>query len=256
MKWALLLIPAIWPALLPVKAQPLSVYSEFARIDVQGNVVAPETPREIISPAVVRNGFTSFQVVVQVPPSTPYFLHVGLNPENSAQVTIYRAQEGHLERMTEPVKGDATHVFWMDVWIDQNAPVRRIKVEPQLFVNGDWVVYPMEVRVQQSVVPRIATPGTNARVRLEILHDYLCDPAGSSGAKLPGTDLTQIDTVEALHSRNAGQDVDLASLLPLADRDELRKRMGGCNARAPQDPESYLSLRDLLFTPPSTKSAH
>ena len=46
----------------------------------------------------------------------------------------------------------------MDVWIDKDAPVRRIKVEPQLYVNGDWVIYPMEMRVRENIVPEIAGP--------------------------------------------------------------------------------------------------
>src|SRR5260370_42579381 len=50
-----------------VAAQPLSVYSEFARIDAKGNVTSPESPREILSPALARNAFATFQVVVQAP---------------------------------------------------------------------------------------------------------------------------------------------------------------------------------------------
>src|ERR1700733_6174718 len=61
-------------------AQPLSVYSEFARINASGEVTAPETPREILSPALVRNGFTSFQVVVQAPADRQWWLFVGQNP--------------------------------------------------------------------------------------------------------------------------------------------------------------------------------
>jgi hypothetical protein len=49
--------------------------------------------------------------------------------------------------------------------------------------------------------------------------------------------------------RNVRQDVALASLLSPPDRDELRKRMGGCNARAPENPEFYLRLRDYFVTP-------
>src|ERR1700733_4293505 len=59
----------------PVWAQPLTVYSDLARIDKSGTVTAPETPREILSPMVIRNGFTSFQLVVQAPPSKHWQLH-------------------------------------------------------------------------------------------------------------------------------------------------------------------------------------
>jgi hypothetical protein len=263
MKWALLLIPAIWPAMLPLSAQPLSVYSEFARIDAQGNVVAPETPREIISPALFRNGFTSFQVVVQVPANTPYVLRIGQNPDNAAKVTLYRFAERHGLRVAEPdadpINGDATQIFWMDVWIDKDAPVRRIKVEPQLFVNGNWVIYPMEMRVREQAVPETTAPGSDGSFRFpldfrspfDVLRGYLCDAkaAGSAQPSVPALGSHELDAAEAFHMRNARQDGALASLLSPADRDELRKRMGGCNARAPENPEFYLRLRDYFVTP-------
>lgn len=253
MKWAFVLIGTMWPAALPAAAQPLNVYSEFARIDAQGNVVAPETPREIISPALVRNGFTSFQVVVQVPMDTPYALRVGQNPDDAAKVTLYRFVEHRVEAVAESAAGNATQIFWMDVWIDKDAPVRRIKVEPQLFVNGDWVIYPMEMRVREQVVPEIAAPGAGASFRSpwETLGAYLCDPKAPGSAKqaAPASASAEVNAIEALHLRNARQDVALASMLPQADRDELRKRMGGCNARAPENPEFYLRLRDYFVTP-------
>jgi hypothetical protein len=49
-------------------SQTLNVYSEFARIDMNGAVTAPDNPREILSPMLVRNGFTSFQVVIAAKP--------------------------------------------------------------------------------------------------------------------------------------------------------------------------------------------
>src|SRR5262249_49797375 len=140
MKWGVLLA-------LPLAAQSLRVYSEFARIDASGEVLAPGRPREILSPALVRNGFTSFQVVVRVKKDTPYWLYIGQNPENAVRVTIYRESRDRLEKVDLPVQGFATQVFWMDVWTDGIAPVRRIKIEPELNVGGDWIVYPMEARV-------------------------------------------------------------------------------------------------------------
>src|SRR5438105_5445871 len=119
-------------------AQPLSVYSEFARIDAKGNVTLPESPREILSPAVARNAFTSFQVVVQAPENKSWWLYIGQNPENAVRVTLYRETEGKLEPEELPVLGKGAQVFWMDVWTDRSAPVERIKVEPQLNIDDDW----------------------------------------------------------------------------------------------------------------------
>ncbi len=259
MKWVFAVFVALlamFSATIPAAAQPLSVYSEFARIDAQGNVVAPETPREILSPALVRNGFTSFQVVAQVPPGAHFMLTVGQNPSNAAKVTLYRAADSRLKRIADPAEGEGSEIFWMDVWIDKEAPVRRIKVEPQLYVEGDWVIYPMEMRVRENMVPEDAPPAAGASP-FEMLRAYLCNGAS---ARVPSTDpsSTAADpaTVDDLHVRNARQDIALASLLPLPDRDELRKRMGGCKARAPEDPEFYLRLRDYFFTPLWMKVAH
>jgi hypothetical protein len=270
MKSALaVLVPVLLPVLFNVAVaipsavgQPLSVYSEFAKIDAQGNVVAPESPREILSPALIRNGFTSFQVVVQVPPSTPYILRIGQNPDNAAKVAFYRLTESRMEPAAEPINGKGTQVFWMDVWIDKDAPVRRIKVEPQVHVDGDWVIYPMEMRVRDNIVPELPPPNASATTGataaasspFAILRDYIC------GAKQPASASSNVATAElhpeALHLRNAQQDVALASLLSQADREDLRKRMGGCNARAPENPEFYLRLRDYFVTPLWMKVVH
>jgi hypothetical protein len=263
------LVPVLLPVLFNVtlmipsaEGQPLSVYSEFAKIDRQGNAIAPESPREILSPALVRNGYTSFQVVVQVPPATPYILRIGQNPDNAAMVTFYRLTESRMEPAAEPINDRGTQVFWMDVWIDKDAPVRRIKVEPQLHVDGDWVIYPMEMRVRDNIVPELPPPNANATTgataaaaspfesSFNTLRAYLC------GAQRPAPGSSDAAASDALHLRNARQDVALASLLSPADRDELRKRMGGCNARAPENPEFYLRLRDYFFTPLWMKVAH
>ncbi|HEV2198597.1 MAG TPA: hypothetical protein VGR73_02165 [Bryobacteraceae bacterium] len=254
MKWAF----AVTLAILPAAGQPLSVYSEFAKIDAQGHVTAPDAPREILSPALVRNAFTSFQVVVQLPPSKPYILRIGQNPDNAARVTFYRLKENQMEPAAEPINGNATQVFWMDVWIDKDAPVRRIKVEPQLYIDGDWVIYPMEMRVRENVVPEMPSPNAHASTAtaapaaspFDILRAYLCGAQRSAPASPEAT------TAETFHVRNARQDVALASLLSPADREDLRKRMGGCNARTPENPEAYLRLRDYFVTPLWMKVAH
>src|SRR6266853_5398355 len=86
MKWALMMLLAAVASL----AQSLRVYSEFAEINAQGEVVAPQSPREILSPSIVRNGFTSFQIVLQVPKGTPVTLHVGQNPGYAVKIALYR----------------------------------------------------------------------------------------------------------------------------------------------------------------------
>jgi hypothetical protein len=214
-----------WLATVPMMAQSLRVYSELARIDSSGEVTAPANPREILSPAIVRNGFTSFQIVVQVKSGTPYWLYVGENPDNAVKVSMYREDGGNLEPLSSPYHGDTTQVFWLDLFADRNAAVRRIKIEPELDVNDDWVVYPMEVRVVDTRVPETSSA--------ESMAGFLCGrseaPAGDAMAKL--------------HLRNEQQDVALARPAP---KPELLARFGACTA-ARDDPESYLRLRDYLF---------
>ncbi len=256
MKWALLL--ALAAGLL--SAQVLNVYSEFAKIDGEGNVVAPENPREILSPALVRNGFTSFQVVVQVPPGTPYVLRLGQNPENAATVTFYKVVHTTLQPVADPIKGDDTQTFWMDVWIGKDAPVRRIKVEPELQINADWVGYPMEMRVRETVVPDALVPddapaNSSGASPFEILRGYVCaaQPPKRGEAML---ETSSHATADALRRRNALQDLALASQLSTTGREELRKWMGGCNARPSDNPEFYLHVRDYFWTPLWMKIAH
>jgi hypothetical protein len=211
------------------RAQPLRVYSEFARVDAAGKVTAPAEPREILSPAIVRNGYSSFQVVVDVPKGTPYQLYVAQNPENSVVVTLYRENGDKLEPVTQPASGDTTQVFWMDLWTARDAPVARIKVEPQLHVNNDWVIYPMEARVMEAAVP---------------------DPSGSSGTVrslvCDGAEAIPADPKSAisLRFRNAQQDRALAAEAPKAD---LQKLFGACDAPPSPDPEWYLRIRDYLL---------
>ena len=46
---------------------------------------------------MVRNGFTSFQVVVQAPAETSWWLFIGQNPENAVKITMYKESGGLLE---------------------------------------------------------------------------------------------------------------------------------------------------------------
>lgn len=207
-------------------AQSLHVYSEFARIDASGEVTAPAHPREILSPAVVRNGFTSFQVTVQVPKGMSYLLYVGQNPEDALRVTIYRKSGEKLERVKLPFDGSSTEIFWMDLWADRGAPVRRIKIEPEVSTGNDWVTYPMEVRVVDAVVPDSATTVNSVRT-----------VACGTTAPRASTDLSR------MRSRNGGQDVAMATRVP---REELR-RIAACETPEPSDPEWYFRIRDYLF---------
>ena len=157
-------------------AQSLRVYSEFQRIDPFGAVVAAdraERPREILSPAVARSAYATFQVVVTVPAGSQFSLYVAQNPEDAVRVTAYlptfvklgnawipdgleplRLSEVH--QVLNPVRqvpGQTVTVVWLDLWVAPDAPVRRTRFEVQLFVGEQWIIYPMELRIIAPVVP-------------------------------------------------------------------------------------------------------
>ena len=237
----------IWAILLglaagAICAQTVQVYSEFAQISDAGEVVAPENPREILSPAVVRNAFSSFQLAIQVPQGTKFVVYVGQNPENAVKVTLYRRGNGKLEPVELPYSGESAQVLWMDLWVDANAPVRRVKIEPQVGINGDWATYPMEVRVMEPVVPDHSAFEQGAASSFEVMRAFLC-----GGGPRPRAGRVPIGA--ELRLRNAQQDVALAAGSTDALRQEMKKYMGGCSANPPADPEFYLRLRDYFFTP-------
>lgn len=211
------------------RAQPLSVYSEFARIDATGKVTAPEEPREILSPALVRNGFTSFQVVIEAPADEEWWLFVGLNPENAVKVTMYRESAESLEAVEIPRLSSGTEVLWMDVWTASDAPVTRVKIEPELHIDGDWVTYPIEGRVMEERVPEPRLPNGS----------YLC-PLIASTPPLP---------MARFQLRNGAQDFGLAAGLTQEDRNKLGEL---CDRPAPARwSEGYLRIRDYLFRLPA-----
>jgi len=223
-------------------AQTVRVYSEFAQINDAGEVLAPDNPREILSPAVARNAFSSFQIAIQVPKGTKFLVYMGQNPDDAAKVTLYRRRAGNLEPIELPYSGESSQVLWMDLWVDANAPVRRVKIEPQVGIDGDWVTYPMEVRVMEPVVPDRSGPEEGVASAFEVMHVYLC---GGKIRPIAG----RVPIGAEMVFRNAQQDVALAAAGSMPLRDEMKKAMGGCNAAPPADPEFYLRLRDYLFTP-------
>jgi hypothetical protein len=223
-------------------AQTVQVYSEFAQLNDAGDVIAPANPREILSPAAARDAFSSFQIAIQVPKGTKFLVYVGQNPDDAAKVTIYRRRAGKLEPVELPYSGESSQVLWMDLWFDAKAPVRRVKIEPQVGIDGDWVTYPMEVRVMEPIVPSSVVNTKGGTTPFEVMRAFLC------GTKVrPAAGEAPIGA--ELIFRNVQGDIALAAMGSMQMRDEMKKAMGGCNAAAPADPEFYLRLRDYLFTP-------
>jgi hypothetical protein len=158
-----------------LSAQEINVYSEFERFDPFGRPVSQDRdmqPRELLSPAVPRNGHLSIQVVVTAPTGTNYFFYAGSNPANVLQVTIYREHfercgddycPGWLTEQRSPafgaipeslvdMPGQNTRCYLLDIWVPPDVPPRRVRIEALLKV-GIWLVAPLEVRVIEPTVP-------------------------------------------------------------------------------------------------------
>jgi hypothetical protein len=241
-----LLLAAMWAPAISLWAQlpqPLMVYTELAKIDTKGRVTSPAFPREILSPAIVRNGFTSFQVVVDAPEGKLWELYVAQNPENAVAVTVFKVSGDRLEKVAQPVTGSGAQVFWLDLHAAAEAPLERIKVEPQLHLDDDWIIYPMEGRITERVVPNAPANGwpTGTATPEAVLRGVVC------GTAVPAGNAGPAPTLAGLRFRNAQQDKALAVMLSKAD---LQQRFGACEAAWPSDnPERYLRVRDLVWGP-------
>ena len=261
-------------------SQPLRVYSEFQRIDPFGAVVAvdrAERPREILSPALARNAYATFQAVITVPSGSQYSLYVTQNPEDAVRVTAYlptyvKLGQAWIPDKLEPLRlsetlqvlspvhqvpGQTVTVVWLDLWVAPDAPVRRTRFEVQLFVGEQWIICPMELRIIAPVVPAPRDPleplasveASAARSAAGPLRAYACAAAGSREEGPP--------TVRGLIRRNARQDMALARSLGRAtlpaeilEALEVADRAKWC--QAPGGPpelgaEWYLRVRDYLY---------
>jgi len=267
----------------------LKVYSAFQRIDPFGKVVAPDQPRragvlprEILSPAVARNAHASFHVAVTLPAGMPFKLFVGQNPENFFGVTMYKEvyqsrqgqwipdglepvslpYDGVLPEAARPIPGQTTVGFLLDLWVNKASPPERVRLELELFADGRWTVYPMEIRVMPAIVPsptEVRVPlaavdepaDTTAR---SVLRASRCATASQQPAAAGG------DNLRRLALRNAAEDAALARVFEQRNGrgvlDNILSLAGVVNPAGlcekpqfPADagPEWYLKFRDNLY---------
>jgi hypothetical protein len=277
-------VPLLLAALsLSCAAQRISVYSPFTRIGPAGEVVKADrgtlAPRHILSPGVPRNAFSSLRIVVELDKPEAYTLDIGQNPENAVGATLYRENfvetaagwiPDSLTKVGIPYKGFVTDfrlpgqtavTFWLDMWVEAGAPVDRVKVEPQLYVESvqDWVTYPMEVRIQEPVVsnaaatPRLpALPPPTARadaLAVTMVHGLLCSVRPAASADPPG----QI-TGQQLLRRNIAQQLSLAKPGPeltaaFVKASGVTDLKAWCAKPTPPaaGPEWYLRFRDAIY---------
>ena len=270
-------------AALNVPAQRLNVYSPFTRIGPDGSVVKADKgsadPRSILSPGVPRNGTTPLRIVVELDKPEPYWLDLGQNPENAVKLRLYRENfvetpDGYLpDTLTAvniPYRGFETDfrlpgqkavTFWLEMGVANDAPVERIKVEPELYVDSvkDWIIYPMEVRVQSPQVPgkpvsagqKSHLPPLTAPADAAVFA-VLCDDPRSRTAPESRPPEGQTTGRELIHSY-VQQDLSLlkkpADLEPLFRKITGVERKGWCSSpkTLPTGPEWYLRLRDAIY---------
>ena len=252
-------------------AQSVEVYSEFQRPDPFGGVVAPDRgwkPREILSPAVARNGFASFHVAVTVPAKESFFLYVVPNPVTACKVSVYKehfvkTDAGWIpDRLTElqrlpdfgvmpdpedGIDGQTTRVYLVDLWLPPNADVARFRLEVQLKV-GDWTIRPMEVRVVEARFPDLPAGEDAPLPPIEAGADAVA--AGVWGSYVRTRDLTMPAaglTVRGILRRNAVQDVALGGR-SLTERVLELFRVNSLFSPRPYGSEWWLRVRDRLFS--------
>jgi len=265
----------------PVHSQSLRVVSEFQRVDPFGEVVPADRaphPREILSPGVARNAYSSFHVIASAPDREPFFIYVQTNPPDVFRVSLYKelyakTESGWVPDVLEPMKmpvfdtlpyfpapipGQNTVAYWMDVWVPADTAVSRIRLEVLMKIGSGWIVYPLEVRVMPAVVPTIperhaALPPVSERAdaaAASAFRDFLCGKHERNRK--------QRLTLRQLIHRNAEQDMALARAEEGKGhqlRTELLRRAGmqdskyACKPGATDalDAEWFLRVRDTIY---------
>jgi hypothetical protein len=255
---------------LTASAQEINIYSEFERFDPFGRPVAQDRdmqPRELLSPAVPRNGHLSVHVVVTAPAGTNYFLYAGQNPLDVVQVRIYREHFvrcgddycpdwlteqrmpgfGAIPESTRDMPDQTTRCYLFDIYVPPDVPPRRVRIEALLKV-GYWMVAPLEIRVIEPTLP-------DTRV-LPVRDDKAPLSASSSAIAqrqllrflngLPPELPSGITRVRDIIQRNAAEDMLLAQSLGI-HAPELNT-MAWLPFTLPDiGAEWYLRVRDFIY---------
>lgn len=254
------------------RGQRIVVFSEFQRPRPDGEVCRPDrapSRREILSPALVRNGWASFLFTVEAPPGDYYTIYIAQNPGNTAKADVYQLEyadvEGEwtpdrLRPVPQPVQavlseGQRTQAYLLDLFLPASAPVERFRLEIQLHAAGRWTIYPMEMRPMAPVAPdavplegRLAPVGARADETAALaLRAAVC------GGIRP--EAQTLGSLRAVILRNTLQDLALARRERAASVPQLW-RAGGWDSResfcqgsapAPLGPEWWLRVRGFLY---------
>jgi hypothetical protein len=258
-------------------AQEIHIYSEFERFDPFGNPVAADRdpePREILSPAMPRNGHLSLHVVISGPAGTNYLLYTGTNPPGILRVTLYReyftpcgndfcpdwiteqpsptfgAIPEFLHDLARPaMDGQTTRCYLVDIWAPPDTPPRRVRVEV-LLKAGTWQVAPLEVRI---LAPILAPMDTEVAQAEDVAP--LDEPSSATAriqlfrylAQLPAELPPQLLRVRDVIQRNAAEDMLLAKSFHVNPLPNLNLFSWWPFVYPGPGAEWYLKVRDFLY---------
>jgi hypothetical protein len=260
------------------------IYSEFQRFDPFGNPLAQDreiAPREILSPAVARNGHLSVHVVVTAPEGANFFVYTGSNPPGILELKLYReyftrcgesycpdwlAEQKSAsfasipELYRDPVHPEmnrqTTRSWLLDIWVRPDTPPRRVRVEA-LIKTGTWIVAPMEMRILAPIVPDTKSGVGDTLYRVVQGEDIapLEEPASATAERqllrylagvapeIPPAILRERDIIQ----RNAAEDMLLARTLERRNFPELNLLAWWPFLRPSMGAEWYLRVRDFLY---------
>jgi hypothetical protein len=261
------------------RAQEIHIYSEFERFDPFGDPVASDrdpAPREILSPAVPRNGHLSLHVVITGPAGSNYLLYTGTNPPGILRVKLYREYftpcgndfcPDWLVEQASPTFGaipefrhdlarpamdsQTTRCYLLDIWAPPDTPPRRVRVEA-LLKTGTWQVAPLEVRILAPILAPVAPDSahawaediapldapSSATARIQLFR-YL--------AGLPAELPPQVLRVRDVIQRNAAEDMLLAKSFAAAPFPDLNLFSWWPFVYPGPGAEWYLKVRDFLY---------
>lgn len=257
--------------------QRVSVWSEFQRPRPDGEVVAADrvaARREILSPALVRNGWVSLLFSVEAPAGENYTVYIAQNPDATAQADVYQLEYSEhggewvpdgLKAVAQPVQavlsdGQKTQLYLLDLFLAADTPVERFRLEIQLYAAGRWTIYPMEMRPVETIAPAaaplrgvLAPVAARADETLRLaLRAALCE-AGAGPVQ-------RLDSLRAVALRNALQDLAIAAQrgggeasgsllerLPRAGGWKSKEEFCASERPAPRGAEWWLRVRDHLY---------
>lgn len=257
-----------------LRGQRIAVFSEFQRPRPDGEVCRADraaSRREILSPALVRNGWASFLFTVEAPPGEAYTIYVAQNPDNTARASVYQLEyveaggewiPDGLKPAAQPVQavldtGQATQAYLLDLFLPESAPLERFRLEIQLHAGGRWTIYPMEMRPMEPVAPpapplrgRLAPVGARADETVALaVREAVCGEERKGQAPE-----VKLENLRAVILRNALQDLALArrtgaapERLVLAGGWPARDAFCGGSPAAPRGPEWWLRVRGHLY---------